>query len=82
MPLHIRNQEADRLARELARMDHTTVTNAVISALREAIRNRMLEESPQDTAQRILKKRGLSFQPNRKPVPPETYSDLDRDIGG
>ena len=82
MSLHIRNQEADRLARELARIDHTTITNAVISALREAIRNRIHEESPHDTAQRILEQRGLSFQSNRTSVPPDTYHDLDHDTEG
>ncbi|MCM0751647.1 hypothetical protein DEA98_10740 [Brucella pseudogrignonensis] len=82
MPLHIRNQEADRLARELARIDRTTITNAVISALREAIRKRMQEERPRATAQRILEKRGLSFWSNRTPVPPEAYHDFDHDTEG
>ncbi len=40
MALHIRNPEADRLARELARIDRTSITEAVIVALRETVRNR------------------------------------------
>ncbi|WP_424945431.1 type II toxin-antitoxin system VapB family antitoxin [Brucella anthropi] len=40
MALHLRNPEADRLARELARIDRTSITDAVIVALRETVRNR------------------------------------------
>ena len=46
MALHIRNPEADRLARELARIDRTSITDAVIVALRETVRNRMNQEKP------------------------------------
>lgn len=51
MSLRMRNQEADRLARELARIFRTNITKAVISALRDAIRKRIHKESPHDTAQ-------------------------------
>ncbi len=37
MPLHISNPEADRLARELARLKGETVTEAVVKALRERL---------------------------------------------
>ena len=37
MPLHISNPEADRLARELARLKGETLTQAVIKALRERL---------------------------------------------
>lgn len=80
--LNIRNQEADELARELARIDRTSITDAVISALRETIRNRMRKERPRETAQKILARRGLAFQPDRKPVPREAYHDLDHDPRG
>lgn len=80
MVLNIRNQEADNLARELARIDRTSITDAVISALRETIKHRMHQESPRETAKKILAKRGLSFQPGRKPVPQEAYHDLDHDM--
>jgi antitoxin VapB len=80
MTLNIRNQEADNLARELAKIDGSSITDAVIRALRETIRNRMHKESPRETAQKILAKRGLAFQPDRKPVPPEAYHDFDHDM--
>ena len=38
MPLSIKNPEAERLARELARERGTTVTRAVAGALEEALR--------------------------------------------
>lgn len=82
MTLNIRNQEADRLARELARLDGTNITEAVIVALRETIRNRIESETPRETARKILERRGLSFQPNRKPVPADAYHDLDHDLTG
>jgi antitoxin VapB len=37
MALSIKNEEAERLARELARELDTTITHAVIEALREAL---------------------------------------------
>jgi antitoxin VapB len=82
MTLNIRNQEADNLARQLARIDRTSITDAVISALRETIRNRMNKESPRETARKILAKHGLSFPQDRKPVPPGAYHDLDHDLQG
>lgn len=78
--LNIRNSEADMLARELARIDRTNITDAVISALRETLRTRMDGETPRETARKILERRGLSFQPDRKSVPAEAYHDLDHDL--
>lgn len=80
MTLNIRNPEADELARELARIDDTSITDAVIAALRETIRNRLNQESPRETARKILARHGLSFQLGRKPVPESAYRDLDHDL--
>ncbi|MER8556950.1 type II toxin-antitoxin system VapB family antitoxin [Mesorhizobium sp. M0189] len=41
------NPEADTLVRELARIDGTSITDAVIVALRETIRNRMNKGKPE-----------------------------------
>ncbi|WP_162895098.1 type II toxin-antitoxin system VapB family antitoxin [Rhizobium terrae] len=81
MTLNIRNEEADALARELARIDGTTITEAVISALRETIDNRVRQETPRETAQRILAKRGLAFKPDRRSLPAGAYHDLDHNFG-
>lgn len=80
MALHIRNPEADRLARELARIDRTSITDAVIVALRETVRNRIGQKAPWETAQKILAKHGQSFPQDRKPVPSEAYQELDHDL--
>ena len=82
MTLNIRNPEADRLARDLARIDNTSITDAVIVALRETIRTRLKAETPSETARRLLAKHGLSFKPGRKPVPQSVYHDMDHDLIG
>ena len=81
MTLNIRNEEADTLARELAQMDGTTITEAVVAALRETIDKRVREETPGETARRILAKHGLSFKNDRRSVPASAYHDLDHDLG-
>ena len=80
MTLNIRNEEADALARELARMDGTTLTEAVITALRETIGQRIQQETPSETASRILAKRGLGFRKDRQPIPASAYHDLDHNL--
>lgn len=82
MVLNIRNDEADRLARQLAEIDRSNITDAVITALRETIRTRRQTESPRETARKILAKHGLSFKRGRKPIPPEAFHDLDHDLDG
>ena len=80
MTLSIRKPEADALARKLANMERTTITEAVVTALREAIDTRIRKESPTETARRILARRRLTFPKDRKPVPDEAYHDLDHDL--
>ncbi|MBD3818155.1 type II toxin-antitoxin system VapB family antitoxin [Brevundimonas diminuta] len=82
MTLSIRNPEADKLARRLAEIDQTSITDAVVIALREAITNRAKLETPSQTAQRLLARRGLAFRPDRKPVPAGAYHELDHDLAG
>lgn len=77
MTLSIRNPQATALARRLAEIDHTSVTDAVVGALKEAISARVRKEAPSETAQRILMKHGLAFRPDRKPVSDDAYHDLD-----
>lgn len=82
MTINIRNPEADALARKLASIDEVSITDAVIVALRETIRNRVSRETPSETAKRILKQHGLSVKPGHKPVPQSAYHDLDHDLIG
>ena len=69
MRLSIRNPEADALARRLAKLDDTTITEAVIAALREAIAARTRREPSHQTAGKILARRGLAFREGRRPPP-------------
>lgn len=80
MTLSIRNPEADALARRLAQLDQTTITEAVVIALKEAIQKRVQKESPSQTARRLLARRGLAFQPGRKPVDQVVWHELDHDL--
>jgi len=80
MRLSTRNPEADALAKRLAKLGDTTVTAAVIAALKEAIAARVRRETPTETARRILAEHGLSFPKNRRPVPPRAYHDLEHDL--
>jgi len=73
-------QASDALARELAALDRTTITDAVVRALRETIASRLKNESPRETARRILARRGLTFKPNRRPVPAEAFHELDHEL--
>jgi len=81
MTISIRNPEADALARRLAQLEQTSITDAVVAALREAVDARIRKETPTETARRILARRGLSFPKKRKPVPDSAYHDLDHDLG-
>lgn len=78
MVLNIRNPEADRLARRLAELDKVSITDAVIAALNEAIKARVVRETGGETARRILEKHGLAFAPGREPIPAKAYHKLDR----
>jgi antitoxin VapB len=82
MTLSIRNSEADALARRLAQIDQTSITDAVVVALKEAIDARIRRETPSETARRILAKRGLSLSQGRQPVGPDAWHDLDHDLEG
>lgn len=82
MTLSIRNSEADALARRLAQIDQTSITDAVVVALKEALDARIRRETPSETARRILARRGLALGKGRQPVSPDAYHDLDHDLEG
>ncbi len=80
MILCIRSPEADALARRLAQLDGTSITEAVVGALKEAVQRRIQRERPSETARRLLASRGLAFAPGRQPVAAEVWHDLDPDL--
>lgn len=54
MPLNIKNEEADRLARELAKKTGETITDAVIKALRDRLLREQGRRSEPDLAWELL----------------------------
>ena len=81
MVLNIRNPEADALARELANIEGTEITQAVITALREAVEKRKKKEGAIESAQRILREMGIKpSKTARKKLPDSVYHDLDHKL--
>jgi antitoxin VapB len=71
MALSIKNREAERLARELANVTGETITEAVMSAMREQLARkrasasaRALEESLRDVHERVAR---IPVLDNRSP---------------
>lgn len=54
MALSIKNDEADRLSRELARRQGVSITDAVIRALRAELEREKRRLRPQPVAERLL----------------------------
>lgn len=80
MAFSIRNPQADALARRLADMDRTTITDAVVTALNEAINARLKSESATETARRVLEQHGITrTEVMRKPAPQHIWDDLHDD---
>ena len=78
--LNIRNQEADALARRLAQIEGSSITDAIVTALREALRTRRLRESPLQAAKAVLKQHGVVLTDQiRKPVPDSVWDELHDD---
>lgn len=57
MSMNIKSAEAHDLARELAAVEHTSLTEAVVISLREALARRRAEHV---TAERLAKMRAIS----------------------
>ena len=69
MPLNIRNEEANRLAEQLAAIKHVTKTDAVVHALKEELR-RTMASVPLLEQIKILQDRILAY--------PSTGKDADK----
>jgi len=80
MTLSIRNPEADALAKRLAELDDTTITDAVITALKEAIAARTRRESSTEAARRLVAEHGLKIHKSGQTVPRSAYHELDHDL--
>lgn len=83
MTLSIRHSEVERLARDMAAEERTTITQVMLSALEARRKARSRRESPSESADRILRELGLERKPGSdRPVPQVAYHDLDHDLTG
>lgn len=77
MVLNIRNPRADALARELAELQGTSITEAVVTALDKAVREKRDRKSTLEIVDEILKKHGITLTDEmRKPTPQEVWDEI------
>ena len=83
MAINITNKEADKLVRHLAKIERVSLTEAIVTAVREAIARRRSQETPQETAARLRAKFGLKLtEQARQPLPRAVYDEMsgERDV--
>lgn len=77
MAINIANKEADSLTRQLAKIEGVTLTDAVVTALREAIARRRRLETPQQTAARLRAEFDIRLTDRaRQPLPRAVYDQM------
>jgi antitoxin VapB len=80
MAINITNKEADGLARQFAKIEGITLTEAIVTALREAIARRRRRETPQQTASRLRAEFGVKLTEGaRRPLPRAVYDEMCED---
>jgi antitoxin VapB len=81
MALNITNKEADSLTRQLAEIEGVSLTEAVVTALREAIARRRRRETPQQTAARLRAEFGVVLTDRaRQPLPRTVYDEMSGEL--
>ena len=80
MAINITNREADSLTRQLAKIEGVTLTEAIVTALREAIARRRRRETPQQTAARLRAEFGVKLTDRaRQPLSRAVYDEMSGD---
>ena len=80
MAINITNKEADNLARQFAKIEGATLTEAIVTALREAIAHRRGRETPQQTAARLRAEFGVELSERaRRPLARAVYDEMSGD---
>lgn len=72
MALSIKNDEADRLARELTALTGETLTQAVVVSLRERLERKRAQKDNRTTAERIME---IAREYSRLPVLDDRTAD-------
>jgi antitoxin VapB len=81
MAINITNKEADSLARQLAKIEGATLTDAIVTALREAIAHRRMRETPQQTAARLRAEFGIELTDRaRQPLARAVYDKMSGEV--
>jgi antitoxin VapB len=77
MPINVNNPEADALTRRFAAMTGLGITEAIVTAMREAIGRRRDAETPRQTAARLREKYGIRItDQTRKPLGREVFDAM------
>ena len=83
MALNVNNPEADALTRRFARMAGVGITDAIVIAMKEAIARRREVETPQETAERIRTKHGVTLSDRaREPLSRQVFDEMWGDKPG
>ena len=81
MAINITNKEADSLARRFAKIEGVTLTEAITTALREAIAHRRGRETPQQTAARLRAEFGVELTAlARQPLARVIYDEMSGEV--
>jgi antitoxin VapB len=81
MAINITNKEADSLVRQLAKIEGTTLTEAIVIALREAIAHRRGRETPRQTAARLRAEFGVKLTNQaRQPLARAVYDEMSGEV--
>ncbi|HEV2334411.1 MAG TPA: type II toxin-antitoxin system VapB family antitoxin [Stellaceae bacterium] len=81
MAINITNKEADSLVRQFAKIEGATLTEAIVTALREAIARRRGRETPQQTAARLRAEFGVELSDRaRQPLARAVYDEMSGEV--
>ncbi|MGX8010463.1 type II toxin-antitoxin system VapB family antitoxin [Mesorhizobium sp. ORM8.1] len=75
MAISIKNKEADRPIRTLAAVEGVGLTEAVMIAMREALKRRRIGETPLETAARLRSEFGIELSEQACNVLPRSVYD-------
>jgi len=81
MAINITNKEADRLTRQLAEIERVSLTEAIVTALREALARRRRRETAEQTAARLRLEFGVELtEQSRRPLPRAVYDEMSGEV--
>ncbi|QFI67874.1 type II toxin-antitoxin system VapB family antitoxin [Sinorhizobium alkalisoli] len=77
MAINVTNERADELTRKFAKIAKVSISDAIITAMREAIERRLNVETPAQTAARLREKYHVELNEKaRKPLPKEAFDEM------